>query len=239
MSTFVLVHGAWTGSFGFRHVRRALQAHGHEVFTPSLTGLGERVHLASPQVTLTTHVQDVVNCVLYEDLHEICLLGFSYGGAVVTGALEHLADRVRHLVYLDAFVPSDGQSVSDVLGAPAPSWGLGAPAFVLAAPREFDDPAEAEFINARRLPHPVACFGEPVRLPQPLESYPFTRTYIKATASSPDVSGEPVFSATAQRLRESTAWRHHEIASNHMVASNRPHDLVAVLEGLVDEPSDG
>ncbi len=108
MATYVLVHGGWSGAHGFRHVRRMLHAAGHEVFTPSLTGIGERVHLVSPQVDLSTHIADVVNAVLYEDLDPIVLLGYSYGGAVVTGALRHIADRVRELVYLDAFVPEDG-----------------------------------------------------------------------------------------------------------------------------------
>ena len=88
------------------------------MFTPSLTGIGERVHLASPQVNLTTHVTDVVNTILYEDLTDIVLLGYSYGGMVVTGALEYVADRVAHLVYLDAFKPDDGQSLRDLTGAP-------------------------------------------------------------------------------------------------------------------------
>ena len=108
MAVFVLVHGAWSGAHGFRKVRGPLRAAGHEVFTPSLTGIGERAHLTSPQVRLTTHVTDVVNTVVYEDLRDIVLLGFSYGGFVVTGALEYIAERVRHLVYLDAFVPDDG-----------------------------------------------------------------------------------------------------------------------------------
>ena len=90
MAIFVLVHGAWGGAHGFRKVRGPLRAAGHEVFTPGLTGVGERVHLTSPQVCLTTHVTDVVNTVLYEDLHGIVLLGFSYGGFVTTGALEHI-----------------------------------------------------------------------------------------------------------------------------------------------------
>ena len=109
MAVFVLVHGAWGGAHGFRKVRGPLREAGHEVFTPSLTGIGERVHLTSPQVCLTTHVTDVVNTVLYEDLRGVALLGFSYGGFVVTGALEHIGDRVAHLVYLDAFVPRDGE----------------------------------------------------------------------------------------------------------------------------------
>ena len=117
MATFVLVHGAWSGAHGFRHVRRLLQQAGHEVFTPSLTGLGERAHLLSPQVNLTTHVRDVTNQVLYEDLSDIVLLGFSYGGFVVTGALEHIGSRISHLVYLDAFVPESGETVLGVCAA--------------------------------------------------------------------------------------------------------------------------
>ena len=119
MAVFVLVHGAWGGAHGFRKLRGPLWRAGHEVFTPSLTGVGERVHLTSPQVGLTTHITDVVNTVLYEDLHGIVLLGFSYGGLVISGALEHIGDRVRHLVYLDAFVPGDGDSVATVTGGSA------------------------------------------------------------------------------------------------------------------------
>ena len=86
MTTFVLVHGAWAGAHGWRAVRKLLAAEGHEVFTPSLTGIGERVHLASPQVDLTTHVNDVVNQIVFEDLRDIVLVGYSYGGVVVTGS---------------------------------------------------------------------------------------------------------------------------------------------------------
>src|SRR5580693_4440138 len=110
MTTFVLVHGAWGGSYGFKYVRGPLRDAGHEVFTPSLTGIGERTHLASPQVTLTTHVQDVVDHVIFEGHEDITLLGYSYGGMVVTGALEYIADRIENLVYLDGLVPSDGES---------------------------------------------------------------------------------------------------------------------------------
>src|SRR3974390_948374 len=116
MAVFVLVHGAWGGAHGFRHVRRLLGSRQHQVSTPCLTGVGERIHLSSPLVGLGTHVRDVVNHVLYEDLDEIVLLGYSYGGFVVTGALEHISDRVRHLVYLDAFVPSNGETVMTHLG---------------------------------------------------------------------------------------------------------------------------
>ena len=193
MTVFVLVHGAWGGAHGFRKVRGPLRAAGHEVFTPSLTGIGERAHLTSPQVCLTTHIADVVNAVWYEDLSDIVLLGFSYGGFVVTGALEHIAERVRHLVYLDAFVPGDGDTLARLagIGASYGVIGLGRDWLVPPLPREFDDPAEAAWADVRRTPHPAGCFTEPVRLARPLEDYPFTRTYIKATGEPRPRSGAP------------------------------------------------
>ena len=210
MGTFVLVHGAWAGAHGFRHVRRRLQAAGHEVFTPSLTGIGERVHLTSPQVTLTTHIQDVANHVLYEDLREIVLLGFSYGGVVVTGSLRHIADRVRHLVFLDAFLPADGDSLQSLAGlARDTPMAVGDEWLVPPFARTYDDPAEADFMTPRRVAQPLACFTEPVRLERPLESYPFGRTYIRATGTQPTLPGRepsrPPPSTPARRLTGTTA----------------------------------
>src|SRR5262245_43753575 len=115
MSTFVLVHGAWGGAHTWRHVRPRLWAAGHIVFSPSLTGIGERSHLTGPHVDLSVHIDDVVNTILYEDLDDIVLVGFSYGGAVVVGSLAHIADRVRELVLLDAFSPRDGQTVGQLI----------------------------------------------------------------------------------------------------------------------------
>jgi pimeloyl-ACP methyl ester carboxylesterase len=230
MTIFVLVHGAWGGAHGFRRVRGPLQAAGHEVFTPSLTGIGERVHLTSPQVNLTTHITDVVNAVLYEDLSDIVLLGWSYGGLVVSGALEHIGDRVRHLVFLDAFVPGDGDSLISISGTGAGRGviTLGSEWLVPPQDREFDDPAEAAWSSARRTPQPIACFTEPVRLARPLEDYPFTRTYIKATGEPRPEAGGP-FWAAAGRAQGSPAWSYREIATNHMIPSNRPDALVRIL----------
>jgi len=230
MTTYVLVHGAWSGAHGFRRVRPLLQAAGHDVFTPSLTGIGERVHLASPQVTLTTHVRDVVNLILYEDLTGIVLVGFSYGGFVVTGTIEHVADRVRHLVYLDAFVPDDGDNVWALVGNDAPlTVTLGEPWLVPAPARDFDDPAEAAFANARRVPQPIGCFTERVRVLRPLEDHPFTRTYIKATDEGSEGRGPDAFWAAAERARSSPAWSYREVATSHMVPVNRPEALAAIL----------
>jgi pimeloyl-ACP methyl ester carboxylesterase len=232
MKTFVLVHGAWAGSFSFRDVRRILQGFGHEVFTPSLTGVGERVHLANPQITLSTHIQDVVNQILYEDLGEIVLLGYSYGGAVVTGCLEHVADRVSHLVYLGAFVPSAGESVIELIGLPRSPIQLGAQNFLPPTPREFDDPTEEKFQNQRRVPQPLATGLEAVRLAQPLESFGFRRTYIRATESDPSEIGDKHFANAAARARESEAWGYHEIKTNHMILSNKPDELANLLHEI-------
>lgn len=233
MRTFVLVHGAWGGAHGFRHVRRGLAAAGAEVFTPSLTGIGERVHLVSPQVDLTTHVTDVVNQVLYEDLDGIVLLGFSYGGMVVSGALAHIGDRVASLVLLDAFLPDDGDSLHDLVGQSAPEGaGPGRPWLVEGPERSYDDPAEAAFALPRRTPQPIGCFTEPVRLPRPLEAFPFPRTYIRATLPDPGAPGSAALAAAATRARESPAWGYREIATTHMVAQNRPRELVDLLLSL-------
>jgi pimeloyl-ACP methyl ester carboxylesterase len=230
MATFVLVHGAWSGAHGFRHVRRELQTAGHAVFTPSLTGIGERSHLTGPQVDLTTHVRDVVNHVLYEDLDDIVLVGFSYGGCVVTGALEHIAERVRHLVYLDAFVPGDGESLASLAGLPAAGRiGLGDDWLVPPLPRTYDDESEAAFMSARRVGHPVGCFTEAVRLARPLEEFPFERTYIRAVGDAPGAPSGAVFDAAAAHARQSAAWHSREIATGHMVASNRPRELAVML----------
>jgi pimeloyl-ACP methyl ester carboxylesterase len=226
MATYVLVHGAWGGAHGFKLVRPLLSRHGHEVFTPSLTGIGERSHLASPQVDLTTHIQDVVNTVWYEDLTDIVLLGFSYGGMVVTGAVSPLADRVRHLVYLDAFLPDDGQSLRDLTGQPASRvLSLGEQWLVPGPARQYDNPADAAFADARRTPHPVGCFTEAVRVPRPLEDYSFSRTYIKATAES----YPKAFWDAAQRAQSSPAWSYREIATDHLVPVNRPAELADIL----------
>ena len=114
MATFVLVHGAWSGSWGYTKVARLLRAQGHEVWAPSLTGLGEREHLLHPGITLTTHIKDVANVFDFEDLKDVILVGHSYGGVVITGVSSRCADRIRTLVYLDAFLPANGQCLLDI-----------------------------------------------------------------------------------------------------------------------------
>ena len=111
MTSFVLVHGAWNGSWCWKRVRRLLQAQGHDVFTPTLTGVGERSHLLSRDVNLETHILDVVNLIRWEELSDIVLCGHSYGGCVISGVADRVPDRIRSLVYLDAFVLQDGENL--------------------------------------------------------------------------------------------------------------------------------
>ena len=115
MSVYVLVHGAWHGSWCWKRVRKALQAQGHEVFTPTLTGVGERSHLLSPQVNLETHICDVVNLIRWEELSNVLLCGHSYAGAVISGAADRVPELIGALVYLDAFVLEDSRSLHDDL----------------------------------------------------------------------------------------------------------------------------
>ena len=238
MTTFVLVHGAWAGAHGWRHVRKLLTASGHDVFTPSLTGIGERVHLSSAQVDLSTHVNDVVNQIVFEDLHDIVLVGYSYGGVVVAGAVEHVHDRVRELVFLDAFVPADGDSAFEALRTTGPDLiGLGDDWLVPPPARDYDDPDEAAWQRPRRVAHPVRCFTEPVRLTQPLEARDFGLTYIKATAEPRDTPGGAAFWEAGERARASPRWRYDEIATNHMVASNRPGELAQLLVEIAGSSS--
>lgn len=234
MASIVLVHGAWGGSYGFRHVRPLLSAAGHHVFTPSLTGIGERSHLASPDITLSTHLHDVRNTIFYEDLHDITLLGFSYGGMVVTGLLDDLGDKVRHLVYLDALVPTNGQSAADTIGPlgqalidSSNDWAI-AP-----VPRQLAMPEATAWSDARRVAQPVGTFTEPVTLSRPLEDWPFTRTYIKASAD-PNEADDSAFWHAARHAQNSPAWNYHEIATNHMIPLTHPDELAEILLGLVD-----
>ena len=233
MTTFVLVHGAWGGSWGFHEVRPLLWRAGHEVFTPSLTGIGERLHLSRPDVDLSTHIEDVAATVHYEDLDDIVLLGFSYGGMVVTGALDRIGDRVRHLVYLDAFVPSDGDSVQALTGLGARSAarsdeGGDQSSTIAPMPRDLGDPEQTRWAEERRSPQPIATFTEPVRLSKPVESWGFGLTYIKATAD-PGEAADSAFWQAAARAKASDRWAYHEIECNHMVPIMEPNELADLL----------
>src|SRR5262249_14810354 len=160
--SFVLVHGAWHGGWCWRRVADILQARGHAVHAPTLSGLGERSHLASERITLTTHVTDVVNEILWKDLSNIVLCGHSYGGMVVTAALEYIQDRFSSIVSLDDFLPSSGQSLDDISGDSRPAE----PHQVKPLSAEFFNvnAADRHWVDAKMTSHPSVCFTQRVCL---------------------------------------------------------------------------
>ena len=233
MTTYVLVHGAFGGAHTWRHVRPALLAEGHDVFTPALTGIGERSHLTSPQVRLDTHVEDVVNLVLYWDLRDVVLLGYSYGGRVVSASVRFIADRIAHLVYLDTNLPTVGMNMSPA-GITLPATGLGAPRFLEAAPLPvdfYDDSEVAAFHAVRRTPQPANTFLDGFVLERALEEYSFSRTFIKGTAGGRTGVGASFWDA-AEYARSSEDWQYHELDTNHAIPENRPEGLSKILLGL-------
>ena len=118
--TFVVVHGATAGGWEWKRTGQCLTDDGNTVYRVTLTGLGERMHLNGPHIDLQTHINDVVNLILFEDLHDVVLTGHSYGGMVITGVIDRIPERIKHVVYLDAAVPNDGQSIWDLFGGGNP-----------------------------------------------------------------------------------------------------------------------
>src|SRR3954447_13215918 len=113
--TFVIVHGGWAGGWYFQPVARLLRGAGHEVFTPTLTGIGERSHLMSRDIDLNTHIQDVVNVLEFEDLRDVILVGYSYGGMIVTAVADRVPERISQVIFLDAFLPKNGEALVDLV----------------------------------------------------------------------------------------------------------------------------
>ncbi len=164
MATFVLVHGAWHGSWCWQRVRAALQAKGHSVFTPTLTGVAERAHLLHPGVNLQTHTLDVVNLIRWEELSDIVLCGHSYGGMVVTGVADQLPDRIRSLVYLDAFVPEHGQRLADFAPIADDQLIEGWQCKPISAATFGVNAADRDWVDRQCTVQSVACFTQPAQL---------------------------------------------------------------------------
>lgn len=232
MANYLLVHGAWHGGWCWKHVARLLRATGHEVFTPTLTGLGEREHLINADVGLDTHIQDVLGVLEYEDLHDVVLVGHSYGGMVIAGVAEKAAERIAHLVYLDAFVPEDGKSLTDyqppeVLqmfkdSSQAEGEGYKLPSF----PAEvFGITSEEDlaWVRPRLNLHPLKTKLDAVRLTNP-KAGEVPRTYIYC--NNPAVGP---FGQFADRLRDDAAWQYLEMATGHDAMITEPEKLSEIL----------
>ena len=202
---------------------RLLRGQGHEVFTPSMTGIGERFHLASPSVNLSTHVQDVLGTVEYEQLSDFILVGHSYGGMVVTAVADRVPDKLRSLVYLDAFVPKDGESLLD-LARPEmrekiralADWRVPPP-----GPQGITDPQELAWLQSRRNPQPIGTMKEKLSL---RGNYRGARSYIFCSGYSPTT-----FAPFAAALKGDKAWRYHELATHHYPQMSMPRELAALL----------
>ena len=153
---------------------------------------------------------------------------------MVTASLEHISDRIRHLVYLDAFVPENGETVlGHALGMGRPTIEIGMSWTMPPAEREFDKKSEGEWMRLRRTPHPLGCFTEPVFLEKPLENFEFSRTYIKASMNPDSDPGADALWKAANRAKDSSAWEYQEIATTHMVANNEPKALSEILLQVV------
>jgi pimeloyl-ACP methyl ester carboxylesterase len=231
MATYVLVHGAWHGSWCWKRVRKALQAAGHDVFTPTLTGVGERSHLNSPGVNLSTHIADVANLILWEELSDVILCGHSYGGCVISGVADRIPDRIRALVYLDAFVLENGEALIDML-PPAAVQGMrqGAQAAgdgwkVAPIPAEaFNvNPRDSAWVNRQCTPQALAAFEEPIALKGGIGRIGDV-THILATGYT---AGSP-FPASHERAKKK-GWKTRALPCGHDVMLDLPDELAAFL----------
>jgi pimeloyl-ACP methyl ester carboxylesterase len=223
----VIVHGATGGGWAWKAVDRLLTADGNTVYRPTLTGLGEKVHLATPEVNLTTHVTDIVNVILFEDLHDVILVGHSYGGMVITGVMDRIPGRIRHVVFLDAMTPADGQSALDYQHRP------------LSTLKIADGMIMFPWVDAARpiphdVPQPLKTYTEPVSYRNPAAKLiPVTYVWFNHPDFSPEqrARGEE----DARRLHEERGWSIRSLDSDHNAQTSHPKELTALLEESVSD----
>jgi pimeloyl-ACP methyl ester carboxylesterase len=218
--TFVFVHGAWGGGWDYKQMESLLEAAGHCVYRTTLTGLGEKVHLANPQVNLETHIQDVVNVLTFEGLTGIVLVGHSYGGMVITGVAHRVPERIARLVYVDAMLPVDGESAFDLMGE------RGREFFVNLANTKGDGWKIPPFWPdpGKDVPQPLAAFSQKISLGNPLaEKLP--ATYILTLEPGAETDD---FSRHAERAKQ-RGWKYHELRTGHNPQRTMPKEYAAIL----------
>jgi pimeloyl-ACP methyl ester carboxylesterase len=243
-ATFVLVHGSWAGAWIWKKVIPLLRVAGHDVYATTATGMGDRVHHADPAINLDVYIDDVVNVLEYEDLHDVTLVGWSFGGWMITGAAERVPERVKQLVYLEGAVPQDGQSNYDEYTEEGIGFEYragveaGWPGFevVHAGAEEFvrsltKDPADQEWVLSKLTPQPMAVSAQPIKLGNPAAAA-LPRTYVFCTEGKGTAEEDP-FVAFVNGLRADPAWQVVDLADNHLAPVNAPQLTAEALLSLV------
>jgi pimeloyl-ACP methyl ester carboxylesterase len=237
---YVLVHPAWHGGWCWKKVAPLLRARGHDVHTPTLTGLGERSHLATADIGLETHIQDIMHVLKYEDLGRVILVGHSSSGAVITGVADRVPEQLAHIVYLDAFMPDDGQALMDLIPpdrrqgmeqrvqAEGNGWLLPSLAPVpwdqfLREAWRITDEADRRWMLARLDPTPFKIFKDPVRSSNPTAGK-LPRTFIRCLQWP-----NPMFDRYADIARRTAGWHHYELAASHEPFVTHPQELTGLL----------
>jgi pimeloyl-ACP methyl ester carboxylesterase len=228
--TFLLVHGAWHGGWCWRRVADRLRRDGHAVFTPTLTGLGERSHLLRPGIDLATHVADIVNVMEWERLTDVVLCGHSYGGFVISGVAEVMPAQIRSIVFLDAFVPENGDATLKLITRPAFQDAIRAALqrgdlVVPPPPAEGFGVNEADraWVDSLCVPQPIGTFTSPIALGGARENIT-RKTYIRAKGY-PNQAFDRTF-ATAQA---DPSWSCYEVPCGHDVMVDMPDRLTELL----------
>jgi pimeloyl-ACP methyl ester carboxylesterase len=235
MSVFILVHGAWHGGWCWRHVADHLRNDQHDAYSPTLTGLGERNHLVTSQIRLSTHVQDICNLIEFESLHDAILVGHSYAGMVITGVADKMSERIAQLVYLDALVPEVGQSAYDIL-TPAYRERLEAsrrenkPEWLIPVPED-DHPfgvtsaADVSWLKKKLVAHPLKTLTDPLYFdPRTVEKK--RRSYIFCRRPNSGLT------TIANRIRDDPGWTYREITTGHDAMVTEPLRIAKLLTEL-------
>ena len=230
---FVLVHGAWHGGWCWRDVAAVLRTAGHQVFTPTMTGLGERAHLLNAQVGLSTFIDDIAAVILSEELDNVVLVGHSFGGHVINGVADRMPQLLRQLIYLDGLVVQHGQSALSIM-PPAvqaertrtmDAEGL---RMTIPSPDQFglSDPAQLAWVMRQLTPHPLKGYTEPLQLQHPLGNG-LPKTYIAVTDP-----WYPPLAELRQWVRSQPDWDWHELAACHNAMVSAPLALASLLMEL-------
>jgi pimeloyl-ACP methyl ester carboxylesterase len=219
VSAFVLVHGAWGGGWAWKYVTPHLRAAGHDVYPVTLTGLGERAHLASPSIDLDTHIRDVTATIEYEDLHDVVLVGHSYAGFVITGVALEMPERLSRLVFVDAQTPSPGAAMVDTF-EPSLRELIMNTKVVMSTPPQVDD-ASMAWYTSKVSPHPIATWRQPLRIAN-ADANRLPRTFIVCRQQEGSA-------ARAVPLRDQPGWTVREIESDHFPMVRCPEKLAELL----------